>query len=121
MLRGLEESRRPRIGNCSLFEKPRRMLYLQKLLDALTKWTGAPANVEDFGLVQRNFNGAWPDIVCCGVNICKACIQIGFHAPSMGLLLRSRALAASSQLLTSCPSGNMIGLSGWILAGSASP
>ena len=71
----IHEAGRARIGNRRLFKESRRMTGRRNLLDALPKGARTAADVEDLGLIQRNFNGARPDEICCRVNVCKGCVH----------------------------------------------
>jgi hypothetical protein len=79
----IDKTRCARVRQGSLFKEARWMARSRHLLDALSEWAGAAANVEDLGLIQRNFNGARPDEVCCRVDICKGCVH-GFSPPPWG-------------------------------------
>jgi hypothetical protein len=71
------------IGDGRFFKEARGVAGGRNLLDALPEGAGTPADVEDFGLIERNFDGARPDVVCCRVNVCKGCVH-GFPPPPWG-------------------------------------
>jgi hypothetical protein len=80
----IHKAGRARIRNRRLLEEPRRMTGRRNLLDALPEGARTPADVEDLGLIQRNFDSARPDVIRCRVNVCKGCVHRLFPPPPWG-------------------------------------
>src|ERR1700761_8561370 len=65
-----------RRGNCSLLKIAGRMASSRNLLDALTKDPTATNKVQNLCLIQRNFNRARSNVVCCAMNIGKLRVHL---------------------------------------------
>jgi hypothetical protein len=85
----VDEAGRPWTRNRRLLKEPRRMTGRRNLLDALPEGAGTPADVEDLGLIQRNFDSARPNKISCRVNVCKGCVHRLFPPPPWGQSLVS--------------------------------
>src|SRR6185437_16173683 len=64
------------LGNPSLLEVTRGMPGRRHLFDALPKQPPTTDNVRDLRLINGDFNGTWPDVICGGMDIMK----IGVHS-----------------------------------------
>ena len=84
MLRGFTKPAEPGLGIAVSSKNLRRMASGGNLLDALPKRARTAADVEYLGLIQRNFDGARSDVICCRVNVCKGCVHRLFPPPPWG-------------------------------------